>query len=251
MTGYPAHATSGPIQPRTFTVSELLDAVFKVYRRNFELFAVISLVLALPDVLFLLLGLHAYSGLMRFFLAPYFLATLFLAAAHVTFRGPARATDILLAGFRRYGSFAGIYAGLILATIGLIFLPLGIWALVRWAPAASVLAGEPVRTRQAFKRSAELVKGQWWRAFGIIVAILVLEAVLELILGVSAGIAVLLIPGLDLLAKALAASVLATIVGSLVVPLVPIALTLLYVDLRVRKEGMDLDSLAKSATDAA
>jgi hypothetical protein len=41
------------------------------------------------------------------------------------------------------------------------------------------------------------------------------------------------------------------VVGSLVVPLGPIALTLLYVDLRVSKEGMDLDSLAKSATDAA
>jgi len=78
-----------------------------------------------------------------------------------------------------------------------------------------------------------------------------LELVLEVILGASAGIAVLLIPGLDLLAKAMAGSVLATVVGSLVVPLGPIALTLLYVDLRVRKEGMDLDSLAKSATDAA
>ena len=251
MTGYPAPATSGPIQPRTYTVSELLDTVFKVYRRNFDLFAVISLMLALPDVLFLLLGLHAYSGLMRFSLAPYFMATLFLAAAHVIYRGPARATDILLAGFRRYGSFAGVYAGLILAAIGLIILPLGVWALVRWAPATAVLAAEPVKPRQAFKRSAELVHGLWWRAFGIVAAVVVLELVLEVILGASAGIAVLLIPGLDLLAKAMAASVLATVVGSLVVPLGPIALTLLYVDLRVRKEGMDLDSLAKSATDAA
>jgi hypothetical protein len=239
------------MQPRTYSLSELLDATFKVYRRNFELFASISLALSLPSVLFLLLGLSKWSGLMRFFLAPYILATLYVAAAHVVFRGPASATDILQAGLRRYGNFAGVYFRLIVAALALIILPLGIWLLVRWAPAASVLAAEPVTPGQAVKRSAHLVQGFWWRTFGIMITIGVLEVILVLILSISAGVAVVIIPGLDVVIRVLAASVLATILGSLVTPLVPIGYTLLYMDLRVRIEGMDLDSLAKSATDAA
>ena len=188
---------------------------------------------------------------MRFFLAPYILATLYLAAAHVVLRGPASATDVLQAGLRRYGNFAGAYFRLIVAALALIIPPLGIWLLVRWAPAASVLAAEPVTPGQAVKRSASLVQGFWWRTFLIMLTIGLLDAILVIILSVSAGLGVALIPGLDLTTKVLAASVLATILGSLVTPLVPIGYTLLYVDLRVRKEGMDLDSLAKSATDAA
>ncbi|HEY0493389.1 MAG TPA: hypothetical protein VGD57_07975 [Candidatus Dormibacteraeota bacterium] len=251
MTGYPAPPTSGPLQPRTYSLSELLDTVFKVYRRNFELFASISLLLALPDVFLLLAGFHSLSGLLRFFLAPYVLATLYLASAQVMLRGPASASDILVAGFRRYGNFAGVYARLILAALALIIPPLGIWLLVRWAPAASVLAAEPVKPKEAVRRSALLVTGFWWRTFGIMIVIALLEFILSLILGLSAGIGILIIPGLDLLARALAVNVVATILGSLVVPLVPIGYTLLYIDLRVRKEGLDLDSLAKSASDAA
>ncbi|MEO6797062.1 MAG: hypothetical protein ABI401_05720 [Candidatus Dormibacter sp.] len=251
MTGYPAPATSGPMQVRTYSLSELLDATFKVYRRNFELFASISLVLSLPSVLFLVAGLSKWSGLMRFFLAPYVLATLYLAAAHVVFRGPASATDVLQAGFRRYGNFAGVYFRLIVAALALIILPLGIWLLVRWAPAASVLAAEPVTPGQAVKRSASLVQGFWWRTFLIMLTIGLLDAVIVIILGASAGLGVALIPGLDLTTKVLAASVLATVLASLATPLVPIGYTLLYMDLRVRKEGMDLDSLARSATNAA
>jgi hypothetical protein len=114
-----------------------------------------------------------------------------------------------------------------------------------------VLAAEPVTPGQAVKRSAHLVQGFWWRTFGIMITIGVLEVILVLILSISAGVAVVIIPGLDVVIRVLAASVLATILGSLVTPLVPIGYTLLYMDLRVRIEGMDLDSLAKSATDAA
>lgn len=251
MTGYPPPSSSGPIQPRTYSLSELLDCVFKIYRRNFELFAAISLVLALPDVLLLLAGLHNLSGLVRFFLAPYILATLYLAAAQVVLRGQPSAGHILLEGFRRYSNFAGVYARLILAVLALIIPPLGIWLLVRWAPAASVLAAEPIKPGAAVKRSAYLVTGFWWRTFGIMAVIALLEFIVSFILGFSIGLLILIIPGIDILSKALAISVGATILGSLVVPIVPIGYTLLYVDLRVRKEGLDLDSLAKSAADAA
>ena len=251
MTGYPAPATSGPIRPRTYSLSELLDGIFKIYRANFELFASISLVLALPDIVFVLLGWSRYSGIMRFFLAPLLLATLYLATSHVIYRGPASAVDILRDGFNRYGNFAGVYARLILAVLALLIPPLGIWLIVRWASAPSVLACEPVTPGQAVKRSAQLVEGLWWRTFGRLIIIILLETILALVLGFSAGIALAIVPGLDISSKAMAVAILAQILGALVVPLVPIGYTLLYIDLRVRKEGIDLDSLAKSATDAA
>ena len=251
MTGYPAPSAFGPLQPKTYSLSELLDAVFKVYRRNFALFASISLVLALPDVLLLLAGVHSLSGLARIVLAPYVLASLYVASAQVIFRGQGSAAQIMLAGLRRYRNFAGVYIWLILAVMALVIPPLGIWLLVRWAPAASVLAAEAVGPREAVKRSAYLVTGFWWRTFGIMAVIAILEVVLSFVLGFSVGVAVFLIPGLDFVAEAEAVSIGATILGSLVVPLVPIGYTLLYVDLRVRKEGIDLDSLARSASEAA
>jgi hypothetical protein len=40
---------------------------------------------------------------------------------------------------------------------------------------------------------------------------------------------------------------LTTIVDALVSAITPIAVTMLYLDLRVRKEGLDLDQLARQA----
>lgn len=251
MAAFPAPAPAGPARPRTPSLGELLDAAFHVYKRNFEFFAAISIVLALPDIAIFLLGWSRYGGIFRFFLAPFILATLYLGAAQVILRGPASASEILLTALRRYANFAGVFAGYILAALALLIPPLGIWLIVRWMLGACVLAAEPVKPREALKRSAQLVQGQWWRVFYTMAATLFLEIALVIILAFSVGVFFGLIPGLDHAVRVTSAGVLAALIAALVTPLVPIAFTLLYVDLRVRKESSDLDGLAKSASDAA
>jgi len=62
--------------------------------------------------------------------------------------------------------------------------------------------------------------------------------------GLFTGIAALL-PGLSDDVRAGAVTVVAALVSALVGAVTPIAITMLYLDLRVRKEGVDLDQLAR------
>jgi hypothetical protein len=81
--------------------------------------------------------------------------------------------------------------------------------------------------------------------------VIILSSVVALVLGMSAGVGVSFVPGLPEDVSLMVVGSAAVLAGSLAIPLVPIAFSLLYVDLRVRKEGFDLDYLAKSAADAA
>ena len=240
-----------PVAPRALSLGQLLDRTVSLYRHHFAFFALSAVIASLPDIILAILGLSRISGLVRLLYAPFVLALLYLGAAEVVLRGRAEFGRVLGAAVARFGSFAGIYAGYILAAIALLIPPLGLWLIVRWAPAACVLAAEPVKPRQAFRRSAELVRGLWWRTFFVMATILILEIVVVLILAFSVGIVVGLLPLGDEALRVRMAGVLATIVGAFAIPLVPIGYTLIYVDLRVRKEGFDLDQLAKSAADAA
>jgi hypothetical protein len=244
---------AAPVPPaaRALSLGQLLDRTFSIYRRNFTFFALCALIVSLPDIILEILGFSGISGLVRLLYAPFVLALLYIGASEVVLRGRAQFGWVLRAAFARFGNFAGIYAGYILAVLALLIPPLGLWLIVRWMPAACVLAAEPVKPRQAFRRSAELVSGQWWRAFFVMTTIVILEVVVVLILAFSIGVVVGLLPGLDRDTSLEMARVAGLIVGSFAVPLVPIGYTLLYVDLRVRKEGFDLDQLAKSAADAA
>ncbi|TMG17294.1 MAG: hypothetical protein E6H98_07715 [Chloroflexi bacterium] len=60
------------------------------------------------------------------------------------------------------------------------------------------------------------------------------------------GIAALM-PGLSDDLRAGLVTTVATLVNALVGAITPIAITMLYLDLRVRKEGLDLDQLARQA----
>jgi hypothetical protein len=117
---------------------------------------------------------------------------------------------------------AGV-AGLLFATI--ILFPLAIFLFVRWSLALPALVVEGTGTFGSLGRSMQIVSGQWWRTFGIGVAIVLLSFLPGFIFDFAFGAA-----GNDLLA-ALGAG-LATLVAT---PFAAIAHILLYADLRARK----------------
>lgn len=244
-------AAAVPPPPQALSLGQLLDRTFSTYRRNFTFFALIALVVSLPDIVLAILGLSRLSPVIRILYAPFILALLYLGASAVILRGQSQFGPVLRAAVGRFANFAGIYAGYILAVIALLIPPLGLWLIVRWAPAACVLAAEPVKPRQAFGRSVQLVHGQWWHSFFVMATVLILQLVVEAILAFSVGLIVGLLPGIDAAMSLRLARVAGSVVGTFAVPLIPIGYTLLYVDLRVRREGFDLDQLAKSAADAA
>ncbi len=121
----------------------------------------------------------------------------------------------------------------------------GIWLAIAWTVAYPVLMLEGIRGRKALGRSYRLVKGRWWPSFGVVVISYLIAAMLQFIVG--ALMAVLLLFGVEdsLLGTVVVNAVGNTIAGVIATPFQAAAVALLYFDLRVRKEGLDIELLAR------
>jgi hypothetical protein len=268
-------------QLRPLSVGEVLDASFKVVRQNFGTLALCVLVVALPlSILDTLIaastmdnafnldtgatndvssGTAAAGGLIRRIL-DLVLSTLASAAC---FRAVSGAYLGQSPTWQESLSFAATRLGpliwlSILYGFGLIipFLLLiipGIWLAVAWSVSYPALLSEDVRGIKALGRSFNLVRGRWWATFAAIFVMFLIVVVISLIVG--ALFAALLITSLDSEVLAAILTTIANVLSSLItLPLFAALLTIIYYDLRVRKEGFDLSLLARGVgepTDAA
>lgn len=99
---------------------------------------------------------------------------------------------------------------------------------------------------EAVKRSWNLVRGHFWRTLGIIVLLTLLGLFLSYIpTQILQFVSFLPIPGAVI---ALIQGLGTTVLTILVTPVTLIGLTLLYFDLRVRKEAFDLEIMAQQLT---
>jgi hypothetical protein len=136
-----------------------------------------------------------------------------------------------------------LYALGILLGLLLFVLP-GIWLYVAWAFATPALLVEGLRGRKALGRSFGLVKGRWWRTFGVLVVGFILAAIVSLVVQAAFTIGIVVGEGNDALVLVLSA--IAGIVGlAVTTPFQAALATVIYFDLRVRKEGFDLELLAQ------
>ena len=156
-----------------------------------------------------------------------------------------------------------IWIGLIPSVIA----PFSIYFAVRWifVPAA-VLIEKPL-IRRAFERSSAFTRGNWWRVWGLFTSFSVLSGAIQYIIAVMVGFILSLTIGIgeitpiDLLKKiimlrfysinplfSLVMWWINVIVGTLIFPIWVIGITLLYFDLRIRKEGFDLEMQVNNTT---
>jgi glycerophosphoryl diester phosphodiesterase family protein len=181
---------------------------------------------------------------------PFTTGALYRAATSLAAGNIETIGSVLAGTARRYFALFGIaiLSGLVAAGFILIItIPVVIWVLVRWAVATPALFAEGIGPVKALGRSWNLVRDNWWRTLGILIVVSIMVSLIQSALGVLfTGIAAVL-PGLgDDLRSGLVTTV-ATLVNALVGAITPIAITMLYLDLRVRKEGLDLDQLARQA----
>ncbi len=118
----------------------------------------------------------------------------------------------------------------------IIGIPFAIYFMIRWLfylPAALL---EGVGPRAALSRSSALVKGNWWRVLGVLIVIDIIVSVIALPLSFILNTIVL--------QNYLIGLIVGGIVGALLMPILSTGFTLLYFDLRVRKEQYSLDKLA-------
>jgi hypothetical protein len=120
----------------------------------------------------------------------------------------------------------------------------GIYLWCCWALALPVLLTENVKGRRALGRSKALVNGTWWRTFGLLLVGFLLAAIANaLIVGVSSPLVDRI--GRDTLGGVVVAVVFGTVGSALTQPFSAAFVGILYFDLRVRKEGFDLQLLAE------
>jgi hypothetical protein len=263
-----------PLRLRPLEIGDLLDETFRMYRRHFLLFAGLSVILSIPgaalsgyssytlfngllqqtslgqpaDLGFLEGTLAAYSvvALISLALIPFFYGAVTYAACESALGRPVTPMGVLQGVLRKYFPILGYW--LLIGVMGIVFclVPLWIWIWVNWIVVMPVMFVENVGLGAAMGRSWRLLEGRWWRTFLILFLMLVVFYVARIAL--SAFIAL----GQALLQLVVSSTVVlfisgasSVIVDSLVNPVIQIALVLIYFDLRVRREALDLFQLAQ------
>lgn len=263
--GGPPHEPAGgrprrPVELRPMGVGELLDGAIKLYLANWATFMGIVAVVVVPfgllQALFatppdiggtapapapggaaLVLGL--VEGLLVFTVVE---AAMAKTAADVYLGEPIGIARTYRFAVPLIGSLLWVVLLAGLAVLGgfiLLIVP-GVFLLLRFYFALIVVVVEGERGAEAMRRSWRLVKGSTWRVLGITLLLALIAGVAQAILAAPFGIA-------GFVTETFALAIVGDVVASvLVTPLVSLVTVLLYFDLRVRKEGFDLELLARA-----
>lgn len=198
--------------------------------------------------------LYLLSFPIAFLLVPFTEGALYRAATSLAAGNVETIWSVLSGTARRYFGVFGnriIWYVVLIGLFGVVTTPISVWVLVRWMVSMPALFAEGIGPVKALGRSWNLVRDNWWRTLGIVFILTIMVSLIQAALGaLFTGIAALL-PGLGADLRAGLETTVATLVAALVGAITPIAITMLYLDLRVRKEGLDLDQLARQAAPGA
>jgi hypothetical protein len=276
---------------------ELLDELFRLYRRHFALIIGVALLVALPGLVWELVtgsyrltpafyanlfttpagggiptfssqqfstlsGTATLAGLGALVLLPFSVGAVYRAVTDVVLGRPATVAGVLRETLNRYFPLLGliglvfvfffvwiialVIGGILLVLPGIAVFCAGVYLGVRWTLAVAAMMGEDLGPIRGLSRSWNLVRGQWWRTFGILLLVVIMQSVIGYALGFLFGLIAVAVTSGDV--QLAVVGVGSTILGALVSPITTIAVVLLYFDLRVRKEGLDLDQLAQQTS---
>jgi hypothetical protein len=262
-------------------VRDLLRETFTIYKNNFWRLAAIMLVAAVPGAVvgFLInffTPVQAESATIAnmerlILLIPLYLVAIVVgmlaagAAVHAIaeqyFSQPVDIGRAFSFAWHRLGSLVGASFLVMLAVLGMaitiIGIPAAIYFAVTWVFMLQVIMLEGCGARDALSHSLSLVKNGWWRVLGIILLfyVIIMGIYMVLYIPVFIGTMVWTISGaitgameqaavqppIWLMLMTMIVALVFTAVGT---PIFAIGTTLLYFDLRVRKEGYDLGGMA-------
>ncbi len=268
---------------RAMSVGDIFDETIRLYRQNFRTFVGIVAILQVPLVVLQMIQLAivgpAFSGFpsvaggqpqfgpIIFWIASALSLGLISFIAYLVNQAAmssaiserylghritvGRSYRVALGCFWRMLG-ATLLSGIALAllTMTIVGIPFAIFFGIRWSLVVPAITLEGKGVRKGLSRSSGLVKGSWWR---VVVVLLIASIAMYLVAAIPGGIVGLVILGVGATISPGSTSALTVInsgiggiFGILAAPLVPTAITLLYYDLRIRKEGFDLQVLADS-----
>ncbi len=148
--------------------------------------------------------------------------------------------------FARHKVWSLLWLGIlstVLIAIGFVLLVIpGIWLMVAICVAVPALMLEGVKGFGAMKRSMKLVDGRWWATFGRLIVAFILYGIVVAIFGAIASAITNSMTNVTLF---LLINVAITAIGVILLsPFVAAVINWIYIDLRVRKEALDIEMLA-------
>lgn len=264
---------------RPLGIPEVIDAAFKLLRRNARTLFTIAVVVLLPlGILEYFLSLFIESAIpttprlipetatpeevlamLAEDLGPLFLAGLLsgtvaaLAQAVVQLGSVEAIAEVYLgrepnwraslgAGLRRLPAGIGaFFIAIVPLIVGflLCLLP-GIWLAVMWSMVVPVLAVENLGPGASLGRSWKLVKSRFWPVLGVLALSFLITIVIQAAFGGAVGVAMALSGNISIQIQTL----INTVSRILVIPFTATVFAVLYFDLRVRQEGFDLERMA-------
>jgi hypothetical protein len=231
-------------------VGRLFADALSVYGRHLWLFILLSAAVVIPaDLIVQGVGLEMLTSsydespdvaetlipsIVEFLVVMPIVAAICIHALHQIAAGDRpSAGQVFVAGFE---AFTPLFGAVVLAALGIAlgfvaFILPGIYLAVRWYFVPQTVVIEGARGPGALSRSAQIVRGRWWRTFGLVVLANIAIAIPGLILIVPfAAIA-------DSTDRAVWQLLGSTIATSVTTPFVALFSTLLYYDLRARAES--------------
>ena len=262
-----------PFRFRPLTVADLLDEAFRIYRANFPVLAAIAIATYLPQLAILLASgtQDVYTAALQHGWTP---ATVLwdepvefkqpdgsvyaphnyddswqygapVLAATWTLLGYRVSLESAIRGLLRFFWPTVLTLLLYLAmSFTFVCFPVALWLFTRLALVLPSLYAEQAGVGRALERSWELTRGAFWRTFWLFLVLGVMLYVVSVVLTpVFIGTAAL-IPELPLWLRVSLGLSFVGISSAIIYPLFAIGATLIYFDLRVRREAFDLDFAA-------
>lgn len=269
---------------RPLSVGEILDVALKIWRPHFPALARIVLFVVAPvqvltslllasavpdsEIIFDTGSFDTTSGTAQFdfdggdaagFFAAFGLITLLSGLAFVLSSAAAlRAITVAYLGgtpdwkeslrlaVGRLGALVwlSILMGLGLTLGFVLCIVPGVWLAVAWSLAFVALVAEGLSGTGALRRSFQLVRGRWWPTFGVLLIAFVLNTVVDQIIAIP--LVIISFVSEDSLTGLLLGALANIISDVITTPFVAAVFALVYFDLRVRKEGLDLQLMAQA-----
>jgi hypothetical protein len=265
--GAPYAAPQRPLPLRQMGIGELIDGSVKLYRRDWLALVGIAAFVLIP---FTLIQVWVTQGLVAqvdptvfdeslltdilivslvFIVIQFLIVQPFLVAAMTRAAADAYLGEQVSIGrVSRYAlsklpAILWISVQTLVATlIGFLLLVIpGIIIAVRLTLAPPVLVVEDIRGSSALGRSWRLTEGHAWRVFGALVLAALITAIGAAIITIPTELIAAMLPDDGWIVSTLG-TMLATV---LITPFSILIVVLLYFDLRVRKEGFDIELMAQ------
>jgi len=143
---------------------------------------------------------------------------------------------VLVLAIGPWGALPGVLIGLV-GTIGLVY------AYVKLAIASPALVIEGIGPLAALGRSWVLVRRSWWRVLGILILAAIITSLLTTVVTIPITLLASLASGFSesLLPTVFASGVATLVAGIVTLPFSAAVTGLLYIDLRMRREALDIE----------